>query len=254
MDKNGVAEVIRRFRAATNRLVLLDYDGTLVEYEANPTKALPPEAIIDLLLKLAGKPSVDVVIVSGRSCKDIDYFLGQLPVKIIAEHGGIVKDDGVWRKQIDDKGDWKKSIINILNEISSACPESFVEEKQYSLAWHYRNSESQSGYDYSRKLINLLQQNNFGEKNGLKILDGNKIVEITSKKNGKGNAVNKLLEKDNYDFILSIGDDVTDEEVFELLLFNSNALTIKVGNNHTSAKYVIPGVVDVILLLNKLSK
>ncbi len=47
---------------------------------------------------------------------------------------------------------------------------------------------------------------------------------------GKGNAVKRLVESTNYDFILSVGDDATDEEMFEFLLHNDKTYTIKVGN------------------------
>ena len=54
----------------------------------------------------------------------------------------------------------KKQSLPILNQITAECPESFVEEKNFSLAWHYRNAESQSGYTYSRELISILEKYN----------------------------------------------------------------------------------------------
>jgi trehalose 6-phosphate synthase/phosphatase len=70
----------------------------------------------------------------------------------------------------------------------------------------------------------------------------------------KGVAVSKLLYNHNYDFILSIGDDVTDEEMFESLLNKNNAFTVKVGKGSTIAKYKIKSVSDVIILLKQLSE
>jgi trehalose 6-phosphate synthase/phosphatase len=87
----------------------------------------------------------------------------------------------------------------------------------------------------------------------LKILDGNKVVEILMNETGKGNAVKKLLEKDSYDFVLSIGDDATDEEMFEFFLNNPNALTIKVGEGTTCARYQLQSISNVESLLKKLS-
>ena len=60
--------------------------------------------------------------------------------------------------------------------------------------------------------------------NDLKILDGKKVVEILTRETGKGLAVKKLFENMSYDFVLSIGDDATDEEMFEYLMNFSNAL------------------------------
>ena len=75
-----------------------------------------------------------------------------------------------------------------------------------------------------------------------------------TKEIGKGKAVKKLFEQNNYDFILSIGDDATDEEMFEFFLHNSNAFTIKVGNGDTFAKYKLTSINDVVLLLKQLSE
>jgi len=69
------------------------------------------------------------------------------------------------------------------------------------------------------------------------------------------NSVNKnLVEKNNYDYILSIGDDKTDEEMFEFFLHNTNAITVKVGNDKTFAKYKLDNFNGVISLLEQLSQ
>lgn len=85
-----------------------------------------------------------------------------------------------------------------------------------------------------------------------KILDGNKVVEIKSNEIGKGKATKYLVERENYDFILSIGDDKTDEEMFEFLMSHPEAITIKVGEGNTMAKYLLANVKLVIKLLKRL--
>ena len=243
-------ELIEKYKNATNKLVLLDYDGTLVDFSPLPEKAIPSEKLLNVLIKLIDEPQTKVMIISGRSHHDIYKFLGHLPIDIIAEHGAMVKENGVWEKQIIDNSSWKNKVLPILNRITLTCPNSFVEEKSFSLAWHYRNAESQSGHTHSRELIRILQS--IIPSYNLKILDGNKVVEIMTKEFGKGKAVKKIIEKNNYDYILAIGDDKTDEEMFEFLLQNSNAVTIKVGNENTFAKYKLDNVNDVIGLLEQL--
>lgn len=245
------AELIEKNRNATNKLVLLDYDGTLVNYTPIPDTARLPEHLFDILTKLIGNPHTEVFIITGRGYQDIDKILDHLPINIIAEHGAIIRERGIWKNQINDNVQWKETIIPILNQISLTCPKSFVEEKSFSLTWHYRNAESQSGFAHSRKLINILEK--IIHYYNLKILDGNKVVEIMTKEVGKGKAVKKLFEQNNYDFILSIGDDATDEEMFEYFLHITNAFTIKVGNGDTFAKYKFASINDVVLLLKHLS-
>ena len=251
MDKTEKAELIEKYRKANNKLVLLDYDGTLVNYELIPDNARLPEHLNDILIKLIDKPQTKIFIISGRSHQDIDKLLDHLPINIIAEHGATMKEGGEWKSQIIDDDSWKKTIIPILNQITSVCPKSYVEEKMFSLTWHYRNADSQLGYAHSRELIRILEKTI--HLYNLKILDGNKVVEILTNEIGKGKAVKKLSEQNNYDFILSIGDDATDEEMFEFFLHHSNAFTIKVGGGDTYAKYNVANIKDVVSLLKQLS-
>jgi trehalose 6-phosphate synthase/phosphatase len=251
VDDIIISELIQKYRKAANRLVLLDYDGTLVNYMLVPDNAVPSEHLLDVLLKIVDNPNTKVIIISGRGYQEIDKLLGHLPIKIIAEHGAMVKENGLWEKQLIDSGKWKNAITPLLDQMTLKCQGSYIEEKYFSLTWHYRNAESSSGYSHSRELISLAEKHiSFYN---LKILDGNKVVEIMLSEIGKGIAVKKLLKKEKYDYILSIGDDVTDEEIFELFLTDANSFTIKVGNEATLAKYKFDSVSDVILFLKHLS-
>jgi trehalose 6-phosphate synthase/phosphatase len=251
MDISIREEIAEKFRNANSRLVLLDYDGTLVNHTSVPDVTRLSEHLFDILIKIVGTPHTELIIITGRSHKDIDKILDHLPIDIIAEHGAMIKENGIWKNKINDNCSWKDTIIPILEKITTACPKSFIERKSYSLAWHYRNVESQSGFDHSRELIKILE----GKIHSLdlKILDGNKVVEIMSKEVGKGKAVKKLFEQNNYDFTLSIGDDVTDEEMFEYFLRIANVYTFKVGKGDSFAKYKLTGINDVLSLLNHLS-
>ncbi len=251
MNKKEKAELIDKYGKAGKRLVLLDYDGTLVNYELIPDDAILPEHLVDILIKIIDKPGTNVFIISGRSHNDIDKLLGHIPIKIIAEHGAMIKENGHWKNQISDNDQWKKDFFPTFNRITDACPKSFVEEKSFSLTWHYRNAEPELGYECSRELIQLLK--GMINSYNLKILDGNKVVEVLTIETGKGSAVKKLFEQNSYDFILSIGDDATDEEMFEFFLHQSNAITIKVGEGVTQARYKLNSISEVASLLKQLS-
>ena len=245
-------ELAGKYRKAKNRLVLLDYDGTLVEYAPTPDKAIPSEQLINLLSRLIEKPGTELIIISGRGNKELDLLLGHLPINIVAEHGAMIKESGVWEEQVSDEGEWRNAVISVMNDVTLKCSASFVEEKNYSLAWHYRNAESKSGYAHSRELISQLDE--LVILYNLKILDGNKVVEIMNKNVGKGKAVKKLLAGKDYDFVLSIGDDATDEEIFEFFLTDTNSCTIKVGEGNSFAKFKFNSVSDVVKFLKYLSE
>jgi len=251
MDIKTKAEIREKFKHATKRLVLLDYDGTLVNYTSLPEKAKLPSDITKILIKLIQIPQTKIFIITGRGSADIDRFLDHIPINIIAEHGAIMKEEGFWKNQIYFNDSWKEKIIPIMNQITTGCPNSFIEEKRFSIAWHYRNAEPELGYLQSRELIHLLKKVN--NSFGLKILDGNKVVEILSNGTGKGSAVKKLFAAGKFDFVLSIGDDATDEEMFEYFLPYSKAVTIKVGEGRTHAKFKLHSINEVESLLNQLS-
>jgi trehalose 6-phosphate synthase/phosphatase len=252
MDNSEIEELLGSYQNAINKLILLDYDGTLVKYELIPENAKLPEPLISILKRLKEKTDTKVFIISGRSHNDLDKLLGPLRINVISEHGSMIKVDGIWKNLITGNNSWKKSVLPIFFQTSASCPESFVEEKEYSLAWHYRNADSKIGTSFANILIRNLEK--FVNHHNLKILDGNKVVEVTNKEIGKGNAIKKLIENTNYDFILSIGDDATDEEMFEFFLNTPNTFTVKVGIGNSFAKYYLPSFNEVGSLLKQLSK
>jgi trehalose 6-phosphate synthase/phosphatase len=252
MESRIEEEIIKKYLAAKSRLVLLDYDGTLVDYTTLPDTAKLPENLSVILNRLNDDPKTNIFIVTGRGHNDIDKFLIDLPVDVIAEHGAFRKEGGIWMNQVNNSSVWKEELIPVLDKITAVCPKSYVEEKRYSLTWHYRNADPDLGYICSRELIQLL--NDKIHYFNLKILDGNKIVEVLSNETGKGLAVKKLFEQGSFDFVLSIGDDATDEEMFDYFLHYSQAFTIKVGEGVTSARYKFKSISDVAALLKQLTE
>jgi trehalose 6-phosphate synthase/phosphatase len=250
MNSSVEVEIIAKYRRAANRLVLLDYDGTLVNYVKFPEKAILPDHVFDILFSLHDTPQTKIFIITGRRHTDIDKLLNHTSINIIAEHGAMIKENGSWKEMIFNEVPWKKTVVSLLSNFTILCPGSFVEEKNFSVTWHYRNSDPDLGYSVSRKIIENV--NGIVKKNNLKILDGKKVVEILTNETGKGLAIHKLFEKMNYDFVLSIGDDATDEEMFEYLLNFSNAITIKVGEGNTYARYKVNSINEVVVLLKQL--
>jgi trehalose 6-phosphate synthase/phosphatase len=242
--------LLNKFQEAKHILILLDYDGTVVEYAATPNRALPTHRLLNVLLKLCSNPRVQLIIVTGRAYQNIDKLIGSLPVDIIAEHGAMIKIKGHWEKRINDDGSWKNKILPFFNMITSSCPNSFVEEKHYSIAWHYRNADKEAGYHHSMELIRILEH--IAPSYNLEIFTGHCIVEIMSKETNKGIVTESILTGAPYDYILCAGDDRTDEYMFRSLENVKNADTIKVGAGETLAKYRLNNVEQTISFLEKL--
>jgi trehalose 6-phosphate synthase/phosphatase len=250
MNNKIEEDIIEKYRNAEKRLVLLDYDGTLVNYVAMPDAAKLPGYIFDILFNLHDDPQTKIFIITGRRHTDIDRLLNHTSINIIAEHGAMIKESGIWKKQKINDDSWKKTILPIFEQYTAMCPGSFTEEKIFSVTWHYRNAEEHQGYKCSREMISLI--NNVSNSLNLKLLDGKKVVEVLTNDVGKGNAVRKLFEHNSYDFILSIGDDATDEEMFEYLLHFTRAITIKVGEGATFARFKVDSINEVVTLLKQL--
>src|SRR5260221_3595235 len=114
-DALPVAAALAAFRAARSRLVLLDYDGTLVPFAPRPRDAVPPPAVVDLVARLAGAPGVTAAIVSGRSRADLDAFFGNVPdLWLIGEHGGGARSPptrGWGRWPPPPRGPWEAPVL-----------------------------------------------------------------------------------------------------------------------------------------------
>ena len=123
-----------------------------------------------------------------------------------------------------------------------------MEVKDTALVWHYRNVDIWLADLRVTQLINALL--NPCARRNLQIMKGNKIVEVKYGDISKGSEAKRLIEKGSYDFIMAIGDDTTDEEMF--LALPQDAITIKVGQSSNAALYNLPTQEQTVSFLNKL--
>jgi trehalose 6-phosphate synthase/phosphatase len=233
IDENTLLKIKESYDQSNKRLFILDYDGTLVGFKPRPEDAKPTPEVLTVLTRLAANPKNKIVISSGRDHETLENWLGHLNVDMAAEHGSYYKQNGVWHKNVTDEKPWNDEILNILNSFVEKTPRSMLEEKETTLVWHFRNVDAW--------LASLREQQLFETLIGpcslqnLQIMRGNKILEIKSPKFNKGSEARRLLEQENYDFILAMGDDTTDEDTFREL--PANAFTIKIGNFSQQARY-----------------
>lgn len=237
------------YRKATKRLLLLDYDGTLIPFADKPDKAKPDEGLLTLLTRLLETGKTEVVVISGRDRETLGSWFDGLRADLIAEHGVWVKEgNGSWRERGTMSEDWKQAIRPVLELYMDRTPGSLIEEKSYSLAWHYRMTDP----DLAAVRVNELRETllNLTENLNLGILEGNKVIEVKVAGINKGSAAMHWLSNKQWDFILAIGDDVTDEDTFEVL--PPHAYSIKVGAGLTKARFNVLEVKDVRMLLQDL--
>jgi trehalose 6-phosphate synthase/phosphatase len=241
--------IIADFKGATHRYLFLDYDGTLVPFARHPREASPGKELLQLLRDLTSYKNTTVTIISGRDSSILEEWFKELPVNMVAEHGAAIKEAGkewIHEKGIDET--WKPIIRPTLELFAQRCPGSFIEEKNLTLAWHYRNVDKDLGFIRSRELLDNLYH--LVRNANLQVIDGNMVIEVRVAGVDKGVAAKKLLINNHVGFMLVIGDDMTDEDMFRALA--DRAITVKVGSGHTQAKLNLPTQEDVIDLLHQL--
>jgi trehalose 6-phosphate synthase/phosphatase len=243
-------KIATEFQSAPFRHLLLDYDGTLVPFAKHPSEAIPDKNLLQLLSLLASDSSTDLTIISGRSHVTLQNWFHDLPINLVAEHGAAIRHArGDWEIDYAEDLNWKPLIRHTLQLFSQRSPGSFVEEKNHTLAWHYRNVDPDLGFVRSRELLDNLYH--LVRNAQLQVIDGNKVIEVRIAGVDKGAAARKLILEKHYDFILAVGDDKTDEDMFRVL--ENKAVTIKVGSGHTLAQYTIASQEEVVRLLNQLA-
>lgn len=240
----------QQFASAVHRIIFLDYDGTLVDFKANIELAAPDDDLYALLKQLASDTANRVVIVSGRSATFLEKWFGDIDVDVIAEHGAWTKTgDNNWQSIPGLNAAWKKDFYPVLESFTDRTPGAFIEEKDFSLVWHYRKVEESLGELRTGELMNTLRY--LAEDKGLQLLPGNKVVEIKNIEINKGKAVTTFLQDSDYDFIMAIGDDHTDEDIFKSI--PPEAVTIKVGSQVSAARFYIGNYVEVRTFLKELT-
>src|SRR5580704_6383904 len=233
-------EVRDAYLGANRRLLILDYDGTLVPFAKRPQQAAPPPVVLDLLSALANDPKNLLVLMSGRSAENLNRWFGKIPeLCLVAEHGAEIKTPSAstWEcLRPHPPTDWKPSVMPILEHFVDRTPGSFVEEKKSALVWHYRMAEPEFGEWLANELVAMLEA--MLAETELRAFRGEKVIEVKPVWASKGEALARLLRNfPDPDFLFAAGDDRTDEDLFERL--PNHAWTVHVGAGPTRASLVV---------------
>jgi len=235
-----VSDIRDAYLQARRRLLILDYDGTLVPFVKRPQLAVPPPTVLELLKALASESGNCVALMSGRSAQNLERWFGNiLQLYLVAEHGAELKTPSAstWESlRPQPPSDWKATVMPILEHFVDRTPGSFVEAKKYALVWHYRMAEPEFGEWLANELVSMLEA--MLAETELRAFRGEKSVEVRPVWANKGEPFKRLLKEfSDPDFLLAAGDDRTDEDLFERL--PADAWTVRVGAGPTRASYVV---------------
>ena len=242
-------KIIEDYQKSKNRLFLLDYDGTLIPASYKFKKIKPGKKILNIIQQLIQDKKNQVVIVSGREKGTLEKWFANINIGLVAGHGTWLRERiGQWKtiKPLSNK--WKTQIKPLLELYVDRTPGSFIQEREHSLVWHYFKTDPSFGGMRALELKSSLLH--LTSNLDLEVLHGEKVIEIIPMGISKGLSADYWISQKDWDFILAIGDDWSDEKTFQSL--PDLAYSIKVGAGSSQSKHNINSSVEVMTLLEEL--
>ncbi|MCK4747792.1 MAG: bifunctional alpha,alpha-trehalose-phosphate synthase (UDP-forming)/trehalose-phosphatase [Bacteroidales bacterium] len=245
-------QIVVAYAETNRRILFLDYDGTLSWFTKDPEDARPDEQLYEILKELTRDDKNTVVIISGRDKETLGrWFDESWKIHFIAEHGVWLREPkGEWNMMEQIDNEWKESVQPLLEYYVDQTPRTFIEQKNFSLVWHYRKADPDLGMQRAWELKDELRT--LTSNLNLEIMDGDKVLEIKYSGINKGRAALNMMGEIQYDFIFAVGDDWTDEYTFDAM--PEGSYSIKVGTKTTKASYYIESVDGVRELLCRFRK
>ncbi len=243
-------QIVKGFREAGRRMMIFNYDGTLVPYTKYPAAAEPSAELLDLLRDLNALPNNDVVVISGRSKEELNEWLGHLPLNLTAEHGAWIRQGGQkkWKLFKPLSNNWKPDVTDIMEMYADRLPGAYIKEHEYSVAWHYHRADRGHAAPLASELGDHLLS--ITTNSDAQVVTGPGIIEVANNGINKGELAMHWLRRKNYDFVLALGAGWSDEILFQTI--PPESWTIRVGVTQTSARFVMGQQQEAIDLLEKL--
>ena len=246
-----LAALLTALNQAPQRLLILDYDGTLSPLVDRPELAVPSAELRRVLNSLADMGGSRVSVVSGRPRETLESWLGDLPIGLYAEHGlwGREAPGLPWRVRASVDRSWMAGIREVLEASARATVGTFVEQKDASLAWHYRLAAPDAAEPAREALLRELTTRLCGLP--VSVLEGDKVVEVRPLGVHKGTVIPELTRnRIPGGLVLAAGDDRTDEDLFAAL--PPDGISLHVGPRPSRARYQLASPAALLRLLQAL--
>ncbi|NRA46470.1 MAG: bifunctional alpha,alpha-trehalose-phosphate synthase (UDP-forming)/trehalose-phosphatase [Oligoflexales bacterium] len=242
------SEIIEEIIKGKKIFIFSDNDGTLTPIRQSPEQAIPEEKTRQLISRIGRYPDVVFTLVTGRPREYCDTYFKDLPINIFAEHGSFFKDplNPSWKSMLspDEFATLKDEILPLIQSFVKTVPGSHIELKSTSIVWHYRKADPHFAENQAKALIASLQQ--LLQNTAYVPYSGKKIVEVRHRLANKGRSLEYVLKQFGWqeqDSILTIGDDITDEDMYRIR--PEKNISIHVGQPHFKAKHYLYSTDDV---------
>ncbi|WP_218660255.1 trehalose-phosphatase [Acinetobacter pittii] len=232
-------DIINNLSLDKNYCLFLDIDGTLAPFQINPEHSFIPQTTLDVIKKIT-KLNIPVIAITGRDVDTASKLLHPIEVPIAGLHGLDIYFDSENYIRPDLSSINFKNLKQDIQKYCDKYPELLIEDKNYSIALHYRKNPN-----LENNAINIMQKINLNYPQ-LKINRGKFVVELIPNQADKGRAIETILNHLDLPAVLPIfiGDDLTDESGF-VFINQQSGLTIKVGSGETQAKYRLKDIDNV---------
>jgi trehalose-phosphatase len=222
----GIQEFWRKVRSSENRLLALDYDGTLAPFHKDPMKAYPLPGVIETLRRLKKASGTTVAIISGRPVYELLALLGYIGVELIGCHGFESMSpygNVVVRSPSPRQFEGLEIAEMMLPRRDSTA---WIEIKIASIALHTRGMEAAEASEIEEQAFHrwALMASTYD----LECRRFNGGVELRAKGLHKGDALGTVLSRQPEGTLtVYIGDDETDEDAFRVV--RDHGVGIRVG-------------------------
>ena len=193
--------------------ILLDVDGTLIEIGPSPFEVKISDELRTSLQGLLELTEGALALVSGRPIADLDRLFTPLRLPAIGGHGAELRSRGA--EVITSASTLPADLRRRLAQAALLEPAIVVEDKGYSLALHFRNAPQHEGWLLRQIAARCAEFP--GE--AIEVLPGKAMFEVKRPAVNKGESVHRLMQCPPFvgRMPVFIGDDVTDESVFQVL-------------------------------------
>ncbi|KAL8268276.1 hypothetical protein R6Q59_002074 [Mikania micrantha] len=251
---------------AHNRAILLDYDGTLMPQSSIDKR--PSKEVISIINRLCNDPKNMVFVVSGRGKEDLGkWFSPCEKLGIAAEHGYFMRwlADKEWETSGQNASfGWMQMAEPVMLLYTEATDGSSIERKESALVWHFQDADPSFGSAQAKELLDHLESVLANEP--VVVKSGQYIVEVKPQGVTKGLVAEKIFEsmfrnERQADFVLCVGDDRSDEDMFVMIgdaikagviVNNKSVFACTVGQKPSRAEYYLDDTAEVMNMLEDL--
>ena len=230
--RRHLTEIRAQLSPQKHVLILMDFDGTLSPLATAPEKAHLPQNVQRMLLQLASQPRVCVAILSGRPLGYLKSVFGA-PSFFYGGNHGLEMEGPDFSFCHPGARALKTAIQNLVRRFRKpieGVPGALLENKELSLAIHYRNVPRANRPDFDA-LVEKLRNKTAGLP--IRWQPGNKVWELLPQVAwNKGRAAKALIQHLEHPFPVAVGDDKTDEDMFKAL--PKKGITVHVGSDGDS--------------------